>query len=70
VPRQDKFSVSSFQFPEKDRGPIGRTGAAPDGVTLNVSTVDAKSFERYMKQNRGGLIRQLKGLGRDFAFNS
>jgi hypothetical protein len=45
-------------------------GPSGQGVTLNVSAVDAKSFERYMKQNRGGIIRQLKGLGRDFAFNS
>jgi hypothetical protein len=47
-------------------------GGASQGqsVTLNVSAVDAKSFDKYMKQNRGGLIRQVKGLARDFAFNT
>jgi hypothetical protein len=48
----------------------GEFGASQGpSVTLNVSAVDAKSFDKYMKQNRGGIIRQLKGMGRDFAFN-
>jgi len=37
------------------------------GTTINVHALDARSFDRYPRGNRGSVVKLPKGAGRDYA---
>ena len=61
-------------LPEKYATPLRGALEGGDGIgggdtyNISINAIDAASFEKHLKSNRGALVRQIKGAARDFAF--
>jgi hypothetical protein len=51
--------------PKYDADRLDRLEAGAGGITLNVTTMDSKSFDQYLERNEGVLLRRLAAAARN-----